>query len=173
MSWVTLSMRKGELKARIARMRQELLKKSEELMELQHYGSNIADGIITFDEIANTPSSFMERQHRFMAFSIPFAFNQAMQKTQMMQSGLLPGMSMFADPSQLTQEQIQIFMMGRFRAELENMSRVEEKNIQLEEKKLTQEKIQIETQLKAMEAELQQVEQAEGQAIKSEAIKLA
>lgn len=174
MSWVVLSSRKGELVAAIMRQRNKLLQISQKLMDLQQYGTNIADGIVTPNEFSTIPNAYMQRQLNYMGMAVPFAYNQAMQKTEMLKGGMMPGsMGMMMDPSKLTQQQVQMFFMDRFRTELENISRIEQKKINVEEKKLTQEKLQAETQLKALEAELETVKQSEDKSIKDNAIKLA
>ena len=174
MSWVIMALRKSELSAALMRKRDELLKISQKLMDLHKYGNNIADGLITPNEFSTLPNSFLQRQMNYRNSSVPYAYNRAMQRMELLKGGILPGGSgMITDPSKLTPQQMQIFFMDSFRTELENVSRYETKKIKVEEESLMQEKLKLETSVNAMEAELNNIRQSVDKEIKDNAIKLA
>lgn len=183
MTWVMLSLRKMQLTQRVSNFEAKLLDISQRIMDLQNYASNIADGVITYNEAANCPSSMFGTQMNFMSASAPIAYQsaqvktnaylqqmQALQNTTGNQYGYAQGT---IDATYANSDQAYLLFNQIYKQELEEYSKEVSKQLNQEEKELQQEKLRIESQLKAAEAELQSVSESETKNIQSGAIKLA
>lgn len=183
MSWVMLSLRKMALRQKISDFEMKSVQISQRIMDLHSYGSNIADGVITYSELATCPSSLFGTQMNFMADSSQVAYQSAQIKTdaalgqmQALQNGT-GGQYNYAgasiNPAYANPDQAYLLFNEIYKQELEEYSKEITAQLDQEEKELQTEKDRIETQLKAAEAELESLNQSIDQNIKNDAIKLA
>ncbi len=176
MTWVIQALRKQELKTRINQLTSKQLKISREISDLQRYASNIQDGVLTTNEIANTPSRFFGTQMDFFERSSGAAYESATVKTdaylqQLQMTGLNTG-NQYQQTIGYTVQPAIIFN-EIYKQDLKEVAQQELDKIDAEEKELEEEKLVIETQLKAAEAEYQSIDQSVDQSIQSSAIKLS
>ncbi len=178
MAWVTCSVRSMMLANRKHDLNFKLLQISQRLMDLQTYGSNISDGVLSQSEMASSPSSFFGRQSAYLSRSSAIAYQSAGIKTNdyLQRIGAInqgtQGQYTLASEGEGANVQPYLIFNQIYKAELEEFSKQEQAKINREEKKLTQEKLQIETQLKAADAEYENVQKAMEDDIKKSAIKL-
>ncbi len=183
MSWVMLSLRKMALRQRISDFEMKSVQISQRIMDLQSYGNNIADGVITYSELATCPSSLFGTQMGFMADSSQVAYQSAQIKTdaalaqmQALQDGTggqYNYTSTNINPAYANPEQAYLLFNEIYKEELEEYSKEITAQLNQEEKELQTEKDRVETQLKAAEAELENLQNSIDQNIKNDAIKLA
>ncbi len=183
MSWVMLSLRKMALRQRISAIEMKSVQISQRIMDLQSYANNIADGVVTYSELANCPSSLFGTQMNFMADSSQVAYQSAQIKTdaaiqqmQMLQDGTggqYNYTSTSINPAYANPEQAYLLFNEIYKEELKEYSNQISVQLNEEEKALQTEKDRIETQLKAAEAELETLSQTIDSNIKNDAIKLA
>ena len=177
MTWVMLSMRKMQLQQQVSDLQFEDVQISRQIQDLASYSSNIADGTITFSEMASCPSSLFGTQLGFMSNAAAAAYQSATVKAN-------------AYMQQLAQTNGQIgnqygYAMGTtdgtyydattifneiYKEELEQYAEQMQKYVNNYEKELQAEQTRVETQLTAKEAELQAYEQRISQNIQSDAI---
>ena len=69
MGWVTLSMRKMELKQEISDLQMKQIKLSREQSKLQKLSSAIAKGTMSLDDLADCPTELQDTLDRYMAES--------------------------------------------------------------------------------------------------------
>lgn len=177
--YAIFTMRKMLLTSRINALNTKLMQLSQKTQDLATYAANIADGVITPEEAANSPASIFQRQSSYMNMSIPNALNDANFKTQqyMMQYGGLNTMSNGQlvngiDPTGTTSIPNQAALNNSFyKQAMQEAANIESKRIEAIEKELDQQKLKIDTQLKEAQAELESVEKAEEAGIKSSAPK--
>lgn len=135
--------------------------------DLQQYASNIADGTISINDMANTPASMFNRTLMYMSYAHNGAIMGA--NTNMQQIMMLPNvqaqMAQMTDPNQQMMYQQWIFQ-NLYAQQREQFSKQETKLLNEQEKQLQQEKTKIETQLKMLQAELEGVRQGEQDAVK-------
>ncbi len=185
MTWVLLALRKQELRNRINQLTQKQIDISQEVMDLENYASNIADGIITFNEMAGTSSRYYGTQIGFMNTSSQVAYNSAMVKSnayleQLQQNGMDTGgqYQNILDPSGSGQYgdgtvQPALLFNQIYKQELEEYARMAKEQINQQEKELEQEKLQIEVKVKAAEAEYESISSQLDNSISKSAIRLA
>lgn len=166
------TIRKLALTSRINQIQYQLMMLAQRLTDLGMYGANIQDGYVSPDEMLNSSGSLfaanMQYNQRSFMRAAPFAEmafrNYAVNQQQMMAQGLI------------TQDQLPDFFMARraiYMQVLQEQAKGETKRIAVEENRISQEKLRLETQLKAAMAELESVEKAEDQGIKQSAPKYA
>lgn len=173
--YAIFTMRKLMLANRVNTLNLKLMQLSQKTQDLAKYSGNIADGIITPEEAANSPASLFGRQATYMQMTMPNALNQASLATQqyMTQYNNLNASSNGAvaksiDPSGATSVPNQNMLMNSFYQQaMEAAAKNEEKKIAAIEKEIDQQRLSIETQLKAAQAELDEVTKDEEGAIKS------
>lgn len=155
--------RTASLKMRLQELQKKAMDLSQAIQEKATYAANIADGIITPEEMATSSSRIYGRQMAYMMRSIPMAMMQGKQAFQLYwgQYGAQM-MAMRHDPSMsmMMQTNPMMLQMQFFQQALERQGKIEQKKIHAEEKKLQQEKLTVENQIKMIEAELQAVEKA-------------
>lgn len=180
MSWVMLSMRKMQLKQEVNCLEMQDVKISQTVQDLATYAGNIADGTITFSEMASCPSSLFGTQLDFFANSAQAAYQSATIKTNAY-------MQQLANVNGITGNQYG-YAMGNadgtaydaaaifneiYQEELKEYAKQMQEYVNQYEQELECEKQRIETQLQAKRAELQSYEQAISQNIQDGAIRLA
>jgi len=178
-----LSLRKMALKQRISDFEMKSVQIQQRIDDLANYGNNIADGVITYSELATCPSSLFGTQMGFMADSSQVAYQSAQIKTdaalQQMQAlqngtgGQYNYTSTGINPAYANPDQAYLVFNEIYKQELEEYSKEISAQLNEEEKQLQSEKDRIETQLKAAEAELENLQNSIDQNIKNDAIKLA
>ncbi len=185
MTWVLLALRKQELRNRINQLTQKQLDISQEVMDLENYASNIADGVVTFNEMAGTPSRYHGTQLGFIGASSQVAYNSAAIKAnayldQLQQNGTDTGgqYQNILDPSGSGQYgdgtvQPALLFNQIYKEELEEYARQAKEQINQQEKELEQEKLQIEVKIKTAEAEYENISNQLDNSISKSAIRLA
>ncbi len=180
MTWVMLSMRKMQLKQEVADLQFEDVRISQQIQDLANYTSNIADGTITFSEMASCPSSLFGTQLDFMANSAQAAYQSATVKTnayiqQLAQTNGATGNQYgyaMGTTDGVNYDATTIFN-EIYKEEMKEYSKQMQEYVNEYEKELEAEQTRIETELQAKEAELRAYEQTISQNIQDSAIKLA
>lgn len=177
--YAIFTMRKLMLTNRINALNYKLMQISQKTQDLATYSANISDGIISPEEAANSPASLFNRQNAYMRMTTPNALNQANIATQqyLMQYNALNAGSNGAvaktiDPSGTTSTPNQSLLRSSFfQQAMEAAAKSEAAKVNALEKELDQQRLTLETQLKAAQAELDEVNKAEDAGIKSSAPK--
>lgn len=136
---------------------------TRKLSDLQQYAANIADGSISMADMMNTPCSMFGRTMNYMMFSHNAAV-QGAQANFMGMQGMLAQQTAQMDPNAQAQYMAWI-QQNLYKQERERFAKMEEKQLNIQEKEIMQEKEKLETQLKMIEAELQSVRDAEKKGI--------
>ncbi|GBF22653.1 hypothetical protein tpqmel_0057 [Candidatus Gastranaerophilus sp. (ex Termes propinquus)] len=181
MTWVMLSLRKATLKSRMSDLQMQSLQLSQRIQDLQHYASSIADGSISMSEMANSPSSIFGTQMQYIAASSPIAYQSAQIKTTayLQQMGQLQmdtqgQYQLVTDPTGATSDVDPYLVFNEiYKQELKEYSKQIGEKVHAEEKELESQRLRIESQLKAAEAEYESVAKQEDSNIKNDAIRLA
>ncbi len=186
MTWAFLSLRKMQLKQRLSAYQNRLIQISQKIMDMQELAASVADGKITYQEATSGPSSMFGTQLNFLGQSSNIAYQSAQIKTnaylQQMQAinQATGGQYQYAlDPNSMTSYmqngQIQPFLVFNdiYQEELKAYADQYAQMLNREEQDLEQEKLTLETQIKAIEAEYQAVSEQEDQNIQNDAIKLS
>lgn len=186
MTWVFLSLRKMQLKQRLNVYQNKLIQISQRLMDMQQMAAAVADGKITYQEATSSPSSVFGTQLNFLNQSSSVAYQSAQVKTnaylQQMQSinqGTGGQYQYALDPtstqSYMQNGQIQPFLVFNdiYKEELKAYADQYAQQLNVQEQDLEQEKLTLETQIKAIQAEYDTVSEQEGTNIKNDAIKLS
>ncbi len=180
MTWIMLSMRKMQLKKELSDLQSEEVQISQQIQSLAKYTSSIADGTVTYAEMADCPSSLFGTQLDFMTNSSQAAYQSATIKTnayiqQLAQvngtTGNQYGYSMGTADG--TNYDASTIFNEIYKEELKEYAKQMQEYVNNYEEELQEEKERIETQIKAKEAEIQTYEDTIGNKIQSEAIKLA
>ncbi len=180
--YAIFTMRKLQLTQRINQLQYRQMQLAQRLQDLAAYAANIADGVITPGEFMSSPASIFGVQQNYLNSSIPKALFQASMTTQMYmnnmmqmnaQSGGQYGMAVDpSNPNSINMNQFFIFN-SFFRQALDAAGKAQQAQIKKMETEIQNEKLQIETQLKAAAAEMEGVTKAEEQGIKESAPKYA
>ena len=170
MTWAFLSLRKMQLKQRLSAYQNRLIQISQKIMDMQELAAAVADGKITYQEATSGPSSMFGTQLNFLGQSSNIAYQSAQIKTnaylQQMQAinQATGGQYQYAlDPNSMTSYmqngQIQPFLVFNdiYQEELKAYADQYAQMLNREEQDLEQEKLTLETQIKAIEAEYQAV----------------
>lgn len=155
---------------------------TQRLSDLAVYGGNVADGLITPGEFMNSPASIFGAQQNFLQGSIPKAMFQAGMSTQMYMNNVMQanmnsqgqyGVAVDpTNPNSILPNQFFIFNSFLKQA-LEVAGKAEMAKVKKLETEIQTEKMTIETQIKAADAELKSVEDAENKGIEKSAPKYA
>ena len=185
MTWALLAMRKSQLQARKSQYEARLLEISQKIQDMADFSASIADGKITYQEMATAPSSMFGTQLGFMNQSALVAGQSANIKAnafinnynaiQQQTGGQYNyAITQGANMNYMQNGQIQPYLVYNeiYKEELENFAKQYAQQINKEEEALQAEKLRIETQLKAIEAEYESVDQGLTNNIKNDAIKL-
>lgn len=151
---------------------------AQRLSDLAMYAGNVADGIISPGEFMNGPASIFGCQLNYLNSSVPKALYQASMSTNMYMNNLM-NVNMASggqyaaavdpsNPNSIFQNQFFIFNSFMKQA-LDAAGKAESAKVKQMETTIQSEKLQIETQLKAAEAELESVQKAEDDGIKKSA----
>ena len=157
--YAVFAMRKMELVNRINAIQLRLLAFSQKLTDLAMLGANAQDGIITPEELMSSPASIFMDQLRLTNGAIAMAGPIASQKMQL----YLMNQADLQQRGIINQNPVNYNLIFNelFRQELEVQGRKIAKLISAEETKVQNEKIRLETQLKAAQQELEKGEKAE------------
>ncbi len=186
MTWAFLSLRKMQLKQRLSVYQNRLIQISQKIMDMQEMASAVADGKITYQEATSGPSSVFGTQLNFLGQSSNIAYQSAQVKTnaylQQMQAinQATGGQYQYAlDPNAnlayMQNGQIQPYLVFNeiYKEELKAFADQYAQELNRQEQDLEQEKLTIETQIKAIQAEYESVNEQESQNIQNDAIKLS
>ena len=177
MTWIALSMRKMQLKQEISSLQQNEIEISRQVQALSKYANNIADGTITFAEMADCPSDYFGTQLDFMNNSSQTAYQSATIKTnaciqQLAQTNATTGNQYgyaMGTTDSIAYDQATLFN-EIYKEELKKYAEQMQSTLNEYEEQLNQEKEQIETQLQAKQAEYDALKDQVGQNIKNDAI---
>ena len=179
MTWVTNSLRAQALKSRREDINFALLKLSQKLIDMQQYGAAMADGVFSDNEISTMPGRNINAAFNYMAGSSNLALSAADARAQQyfmaraeMAKYTDGQYNVAANGAQGNLDDYSIFN-NFYKQALQELADREAENIHVEEKKIQQEQLRLETQLKAIDAEYEQVSKSVEGDIKNSAIKLA
>ncbi len=169
--------RKLMLTNRVNQINYKLMQLAQKQQDLATYAANISDGIITPEEAANSSASIYQRQSLFMTQNSTNAYQQANMAAQnyVAQYNAVNGSTNGAYANSIdttgTTSSINVAALtnGYYQQAMEAAARNEQTKIQAIEKEIDTQRLSLETQLKAAQAELENVEKAEDSAIKSSA----
>lgn len=146
--------RKLMLTSRINSLNLKLMLIMQKQQDLSVYGANIADGKITAEEFASSPTSIFNRQ---MLYTQTTGGNAQVTATNQM------NLYMSSNPN--TQVDQNALQQSYYEQALKEAAQNENKRIAVIENEIDQERLKVETQLKAAEKELDEVEKAEDKGI--------
>lgn len=127
---------------------------TRKLSDMQKYSSAIGDGKVSMFDMMNMPSSLFARGMAFMAYSQNMAYQGAQQNMQMMGPQIQMQMQQMQDANQ--QQMYQQWMMKNlYEQQLQTFAKKEEKLLNAQEQEIQKEKVQVETELKMISAELE------------------
>lgn len=167
MSLLIFVKRHQDIIARKSALNFRLLELNRKLMDLQTYAASIADGSVSMNDLMSAPASMFSRMSIFMQYSHQLAMSGAQQKFAVMSQ--VPGSMPQMPNPELQQQYAQMMFKNLYDQEREKASKQEDKILNLENKKIEQEKAQIETQLKMLDAEEEQVKKGEDDGAKKSA----
>lgn len=149
----------------------KLMTLNQKRMDLQAYAASIADGPITMQKLMEVPPSQFDRMSIFMTYSNQVGMAGTREKfTQLQQSGALSQMLSQVPPQQ--QQAYQQYIQSQmFEKSRQDFAEHEKKILNLEDKKMEQQKAQLETQLNMITAEEKTVSDAESKAAEQSAPK--
>ncbi len=162
--YVLFSMRKQILRNRINNLNMRLMQLSQQQIDLATYGANIADGIITTDEVANSPASILQKQYNYTTNTLGndqgTGQSVAMADEYMSQYEITNGATL--------EDESRSSLWNSFQqTALKELAQQENKRISIQDQVIEQEMQKIQTQLTAANAELESVQKEEENAIKS------
>ena len=176
--YAIFTMRKLQLTQRINQIQYRLMQLSQRKMDLAVYAGNVADGIISPGEFMNSPASIFGVNLNFFNNSVPKALFEASRASQVynmnianmnMASNGQYGMAVDpSNPNSVYANQFFVFN-AFFKQALDAAGKAEAAKIKKLETEIEDQKLMLETQLKAAQAELDKVEKAEDDGIKKSA----
>ena len=155
---------------------------SQKLQDLSVYACNVADGVISLCEFMSSLSSIFGANMNFFNNSVPQALFEASQASQIYNANIMNmnaasggQYGMIVDPSNPNSIYAnQYFVFNAFfKQALDAAGKAEAAKVKRLETDITNQKLMIETQLKAAETELQKVEEQESKNIERTAPKYA
>ena len=180
--YAIFTMRKLQLTQRINSLQYRLMQISQKLQDLAVYAGNVADGVISPSEFMNSPASIFGVNMNFLNNSVPKALYQASMSTQMYTNNIINlnnasgGQYAYAldpsNPNSIYNNQFFVFN-SFFKQALDAAGKAEAAKVKRFETDLQNEKLMIDTQLKAAEKELESVEKAEEKGIERSTPKYA
>lgn len=180
--YAIFTMRKLQLTQRINNLQYRLMELSQRLQDLSVYAGNVADGIISPGEFMSSPASIFGANLNFFNNSVPKALFQASRSSQMYNANLLNmnaasggqyGMAVDpTNPQSIYANQFFVFN-AFFKQALDAAGKAEAAKVKKLETEITNQKLMIETQLKAADIELQKIEEQESKNIERTAPKYA
>ena len=180
--YAIFTMRKLQLTQRINQLQYRLMQLSQRLQDLSVYAGNVADGVISPGEFMSSPASIFGVNMNSFNNSVPKALFEASRSSQMYNANIMNlnaasggqyGMAVDpSNPSSIYANQFFIFN-AFFKQALDAAGKAEAAKVKRLETDITNQKLMIETQLKAAETELQKVEETESKNIERTAPKYA
>lgn len=180
--YAIFTMRKLQLTQRINSLQYRLMQISQKLQDLSVYAGNVADGVISPSEFMNSPASIFGVNMNFLNNSVPKALYQASMSTQIYTNNIMNlnqasgGQYAYAldpsNPNSIYNNQFFVFN-SFFKQALDAAGKAEAAKVKRLETDLQNEKLMIDTQLKAAEKELESVEKAEEKGIERSTPKYA
>lgn len=168
MSFLVLFSRKLDLKNQINNKNYQLLQKQQELQDLQSYTASIADGEISLNDLTTAPATMFGRMSQYMVGSHNYAQAAAQQNYAYLSGTNQTG----AQQDVQAQQQYQYLVMKNlYDQQKAQFQKAEEARLHVKEKQMDNQCLQIEQQLKMLEAEYEQVNQAVDNAAKDTAPK--
>ena len=180
--YAIFTMRKLQLTQRINNLQFRLMELSQKLQDLSVYAGNVADGIITPGEFMSSPASIFGVNMNYFNNSVPQALYDASRATQIYNANIMNmnaasggQYGMLVDPSNPRSIQANQFFIFNsfFKQALDAAGKAEAAKVKRLETDITNQKLMIETQLKAAETELDKVEEQESKGIERTAPKYA
>lgn len=169
MGLLIFAYRKQDIIRRKLDLEYKLTQLSQKLQDLTTYGSSIADGSVSLNDLMKSPASMFNRMSMFMMYSHQSAMAGAQEKFNFM--AMTPGAMPQMQNAQMQQQYAQMMFKNLYDQEREKTKKIEENILNEQEKKITSEKEKYQDQLKMLEEELKSVSSAEDNAIKSSAPK--
>lgn len=180
--YAIFTMRKLQLTQRINNLQFRLMELSQRLQDLSVYSGNVADGIISPSEFTSSPASIFGANMNFFNNSVPKALFEASRSSQMYNAQMMNmnaasggqyGMAVDpSNPNSIYANQYFVFN-AFFKQALDAAGKAEAAKVKRLETDITNQKLMIETQLKAADTELQKVEEQETKNIERTAPKYA
>ena len=173
-------MRKLQLTQRINQLQYRLMELSQRLQDLSVYAGNVADGVISPGEFMSSPASIFGVNMNFFNNSVPKALFEASRSSQMYNANIMNmnaasggHYGMAVDPSNMNSIYANQFFVFNafFKQSLDAAGKAEAAKVKRMETDIQNQKLQIDTQLKAAETELKNVEEAEQKGIEASAPK--
>ena len=137
------------------------MKLQDKLKAVVQYASNIADGIISPEEMATASSSIFGRQSMYMMNNVPRAMIQGQQAFQLYGPQYMAQLNAVRqDPTLagIMQTNPMLLQMQFFKQALERQGKLEEKRLHVEEKTIQQDIDKIDGAIKLLEGELASLE---------------
>lgn len=173
-------MRKLQLTQRINQLQYRQMELAQRLQDLAVYAGNVADGVISPSEFMSSPASIFGAQMNFFNNSVPKSLFEAARSSQIYNANIMNmnaasngqyGMAVDpTNPGSIFANQYFIFN-AFFKQALDAAGKAEAAKVKRLETDIQNQKLQIDTQLKAAEAELKSVEEAEQKGIEASAPK--
>ncbi len=176
--YAIFTMRKLQLTQRINQLQYRQMQLAQRLQDLAVYAGNVADGLITPSEFMNGPASIFGVQLNYLNSSVPKALFEASTASQMYMTNLMNvnaasggHYAMAVDPSKPSSINTnQFFIFNAFlKQAMDAAGKAEAAKVKQMETAIQNEKAQIDTQIKAAEAEMDAVQKAEDDGIKKSA----
>lgn len=167
MSLLIFSLRRQQIVALKNSLNFKLLNLNQRMMDLQTYAASIADGSVTPNDLMSAPASLFGRMTAYMNYSHQYAMAGAQNKFGQF---MIMNQANYAQvPDEFKQQYQQIMFKGLYEQERAQAAEVEKKLLNVEEKKIEQEVLRIQTQLKMLDSEQEQVSKSEDDAAKKSA----
>lgn len=145
----------------------ELLNLRRKLTDLQTYAASIGDGIVSADDLMNSPASMFQKMSIFMAYSNKMSMDGANQNMALLSQ--TPGGIAQMQNETLQQQYNQMVFNNLYKQQSEKFAQYETSRLNVEEKKMDQEISEKETQLQLLESEQKTTKEAVTQAAKDSA----
>lgn len=178
--YAIFTMRKLQLTQRINQLQYRQMELAQRLQDLAVYAGNVADGVISPSEFMSSPASIFGAQMNFFNNSVPKSLFEAARSSQIYNANIMNmnaasngqyGMAVDpTNPNSIFANQYFVFN-AFFKQALDAAGKAEAAKVKRLETDIQNQKLQIDTQLKAAEAELKQVEEAEQKGIEASAPK--
>ena len=169
MSLLIFAYRHQDIIGRKNALNMKLMELKQKLMELQTYASSIADGSVSMNDLMNAPASMFGRMSIFMMYSHQAGMAGAQEKMPMMSQMSAPQMQQMAP--QMQQQYQQAMFKSLYDQEKETFSKNEQRILNEQEKRGSMEVSKIETQLKMLDKDEEEVSKAEDKAAEKSAPK--
>ena len=169
MSLLIFAYRKQNIIARKNELNYKLMKRKQELMDLQHYASEVAEGAMTMNKLMGMPCTMFNRATMFMMYGHQAAMAGANEKFNFLLQ--TPGAIQNVGNAQLQVQYNQTIFKNLYNQEKQKFQKMEEKILNQQDRKIQLECERIQTQLAMLDAELNSVKQAEDKAAQDSAPK--